>query len=312
MAVTMAAMQQSHMTSMPAALAVILAIAAPALRASAQTGGQPAAPPPMKLPADADAATQALLDSPRHGEWIDVPLAAAEVAGAEGASATIRTWIVHPERADRAPVVIVIHEIFGLTNWVRAVADQLAAEGFIAVAPDLLSGKGPGGGGTESFPGDAVREAIRGLSADEVVRRLDAVRAWAAKLPSATAKSATVGFCWGGSSSFSYASAQPGLSAAVVYYGTAPTDRAALARIACPVLGLYGGDDGRVTSTVEGTAAAMKELGKSYTPHVYLAAGHGFLRQRKGREGANEDAAQEAWKETVRFLREHLEKKPAP
>jgi carboxymethylenebutenolidase len=311
----MAAMQHSQMTSVRAALAAILVIAATAFCASARTGGQPpapsAAPPPIRLPADADGATQALLDSPRHGEWVDVPLAAATGAGA-GASTTIRTWISHPERADKAPVVIVIHEIFGLTEWVRAVADQLAAEGFIAVAPDLLSGKGPGGGGTESFTGDAVREAIRGLSVDEVVRRLDAVRAWAAKLPSATAKSATVGFCWGGSSSFSYASAQPGLSAAVVYYGTAPADRDALARIACPVLGLYGGDDGRVTSTVEGTAAAMKELGRSFTPHVYLAAGHGFLRQRKGRDGANEGAAQEAWKETVGFLREHLEKKPAP
>ncbi len=257
-------------------------------------------PPGVALPPDAEGALRALQDSPRHGEWVDVPLAG---------GAPVRTWVVHPERADRAPVVLVIHEIFGLTDWVRAVADQLAAEGFVAAAPDLLSGMGPGGGGTESFQGDSVREAIRKLTPGEVAHRLDAVRAHVLSLPSARPASASIGFCWGGSASFGYATAQPALGAAVVYYGTAPTDPAALAKVACPVLGLYGGDDARVTSTVTATKAAMDELGKPYSARVYDNAGHGFLRQQSGRDGANRNAAARAWSETVSFLKERLEKR---
>lgn len=255
----------------------------------------------VAIPADAEHAVQALGDSPRHGEWVDVRPDAPE-AGA----APVRTWVVYPQRSDPAPVVVVIHEIFGLTDWVRAVADQLAAEGFIAVAPDLLSGKGPGGGGTESFAADDVRSAIRALSDDEVARRLDAVRDYALALPSSGDASACIGFCWGGSTSFAYATAQPGLAAAVVYYGTPPANREALGAIACPVLGLYGGDDARVTSTVGGTAATMRQLGKSYEHHVYEGAGHGFLRQQSGRGGANLSAARQAWERTLAFLKEHL------
>src|SRR5688572_18895566 len=144
--------------------------------------------PGAKIPPDAESATKALTDSPRHGEMIDIP------AG----DAKINTFVAYPERKDKAPVVIVIHEIFGLTDWVRAVADQLAAEGFIAVAPDLLSGKGPNGGGTASFSGDDVRGAVKNLSPDEVEQRLNAVRDHAMKLDAANGKTATIGFCWGG------------------------------------------------------------------------------------------------------------------
>jgi carboxymethylenebutenolidase len=214
---------------------------------------------------------------------------------------------VYPERKDKAPVVIVIHEIFGLTDWVRAVADRLAGEGFIALAPDLLSGKGPNGGGTEAFSGDTVRDAVRQLQADEVTSRLDAVRAYGLGLPAASTQSATIGFCWGGTTSFSYATRQPALNAAVVYYGTGPTDKAALAKIAAPVLGVYGQDDARVTSTVEPSKQAMAELNKPFTARVYDGAGHGFLRQQGGRDGANERAAKAAWEETVAFLKKHLE-----
>ena len=256
------------------------------------------------IPADGEGAAQALLDSPRHGEWVDVALSESDTK--------IKTWISYPERKEKAPVVIVIHEIFGLTDWIRAVADQLAAEGFIAVAPDLLSGKGPDGGGTESFKGDSVRSAIRNLTDEQVNVRLDAVREHAAALPAATDTFATIGFCWGGSTSFQYATAQPQLDAAIVYYGTAPMsedqpDSAALAKIACPVLGLYGGDDARVTSTVQATDAAMKEASKSFTHSVYEGAGHGFLRQQSGRDSANLKAARQAWTETIAFLRTNLE-----
>lgn len=278
----------------PPALSILLAFALTTFLAPTARGQEDAAANP---PPDAEAAAQALLDSPRHGEWIDVPLPDSET--------TIRTWVVYPERSDTAPVVIVIHEIFGLTDWIRAVADRLAAEGFIAVAPDLLSGKGPGGGGTDSFEGDAVRAAIRGLSDDEVAQRLDAVRAHALAFPSAGESSATIGFCWGGTASFMYATRQAELNAAIVFYGTAP-EAGRLGTIKCPVLGLYGGDDNRVTSTVGPTEAAMKERELEFTSHVYQGAGHGFLRQQTGRDGANDRAARAAWSETLAFLRARL------
>ena len=164
--------------------------------------------------------------------------------------AAIRTWISYPERSDKAGVVIVIHEVFGLSDWIRSVADQLAREGFIAVAPDLVSGKGPNGGGTESAGGrDEAVKLVRTLSPEEATARIQAVREWARKLPATNGKTATVGFCWGGGQSFSFAVAQPGLNGAVVYYGT-PPDEAGLVKITAPVLGFYGGDDARVTSTV--------------------------------------------------------------
>jgi carboxymethylenebutenolidase len=217
---------------------------------------------------------------------------------------------VYPERADKAPVVIVIHEIFGMTEWVRATADQLAADGFIAIAPDLLSGKGPGGGATDSMKAEEVRETIRKLTADEVASRLNAVRDVALKLPSAAPKVGCIGFCWGGSQSFQYAAAQSKLGAAVVFYGTAPMkdskpDTDVLSKIQCPVLGLYGGNDARVTATVAATAEAMATLKKSFEQETYEGAGHGFVRQQSS--AANTDAAKKAWSRTIAFLKKHLE-----
>jgi carboxymethylenebutenolidase len=254
------------------------------------------AKPSDALPPAEGAAKAALDSSPRHGEYADVKAPGGPVV----------TWVSYPERKDKAPVVIVIHEIFGLSDWIRSVADRLAADGFIAVAPDMLSGKGPGGGGTASVDGrDAVVGLIRGLAAEEVTARLDAVRAYAIDLPSANGKSATVGFCWGGSQSFAYAAAQPTLDAAVVYYGSAP-EESRLAAIHAPVLGLYGGDDARITTTVEPTAAVMKRLGKAYEFEIFPGAGHGFLRNQTDRDGANLDAARKAWPRTLEFLRQHL------
>ena len=248
-----------------------------------------------QLPPAEDAAKERLNASPRHGEMISV-----EVRGTP-----VRAWVVYPQRKERVPVVVVIHEIFGLTDWIRAVADQLAADGFIAIAPDLLSGKGPGGGGTDAFAGrDDVTKAVSGLARDEVIARLDAVRAHALRFPSANGTSAAVGFCWGGSTAFAYAAAQPALDAAVVYYGTAP-DPSTLGRIKAPVLGLYGGSDARVGATVPATEASMKELGKVYEPHTFDGAGHGFLRAQDAQDGANRRAAAQAWPMTIAFLRAH-------
>lgn len=249
------------------------------------------------LPPGEELAKAALESSPRHGEYADVKV--------PGSDPPIRTWVVYPERKDRAPVVIVIHEIYGLTDWIRAVADQLAADGFIAVAPDLLSGKGPGGGGTESVPGrDDVVALVRKLTQEEVTARLNAVRTYATALPASNGKAGAVGFCWGGARSFAYAG-RPELGAAVVFYGTSP-ETADLAGIRAPVLGLYGADDARVNATIPAAAEEMKSLGKVYETEIYEGAGHGFLRQQTGREGANLRASQRAWPRMLAFLRKHL------
>jgi carboxymethylenebutenolidase len=248
------------------------------------------------LPPSEDSAVARLNASPRHGEWVKVDAGAGDTVGA---------WVVYPERRDKAPVVVVIHEIFGLTDWIRAVADRLAAEGFIAIAPDLLSGKGPNGGGTASVDRQGAIALIRDLKPDEVTRRLRASAAYATALPAARNAVAGVGFCWGGSTSFAFATAWPDLKGAVVYYGTPPAEDA-MAHIVAPVLGLYGGDDARVTSTVEPARQLMSRLGKRYDPMVFDGAGHGFLRDQAGRNGANLRAAQAAWPRTLAFLREAL------
>ena len=270
---------------------------APAPAATATATAVPAAARDESLPPSESQAKAALGKSPRHGEFVDIKMP-------DGAP--VRAWVVYPERKDKAGVVIVIHEIYGLSDWIRGVADQLAREGFIAVAPDLISGHGPGGGGTDSAGSrDDVVKLIRALTPEEVTARLNAVRADAIKLPAANGRTATIGFCWGGGTSFAYAAAQSGVNAAVVYYGTSP-EAADLAKIKAPVLGLYGGDDARVDATIPPAEAEMKKLGKTYEPHLYDGAGHGFLRAQEDRDGANLKATRQAWPRTLSFLREQL------
>lgn len=259
----------------------------------AQPAGRAALPP-------AEETAKARLDStPRHGEYETVALPG---------GGNLRAWVSYPERKDKAPVVIVIHEIYGLSDWVRSVADQLAADGYIAIAPDLLTGKGPGGGGTEAFASrDDVVAGVRGLTPDEAVARLDAVRGYAIKLPAANGKTATVGYCWGGSTSFLYATRQPALNAAAVFYGTSPSDAAALGAIKAPVIGFYGGNDARVNATVAPAEAEMKTLGKVFEAHTYEGAGHGFLRAQSGQDGANMKATEQAWPALLAFFKKHLQ-----
>jgi carboxymethylenebutenolidase len=252
----------------------------------------------ISIPPGEANAKEALNKSPRHGEWVDVHVA--------DMKSPLHCFVVYPEVKGKAPVVILIHEIFGLTDWARAVADQLAADGFIAIAPDLLSGRGPGGGGTESVSNrDDIVKLVRDLKQDDVIAALNAVRDYAIKLPAANGKSASVGFCWGGGISFRYAIEQPALDAVVIYYGTNPNDAAALEKIHAPVLGLYGGDDARVSASVPPAAEEMKKLGKPDTYHLYDGAGHGFLRAQGDRDGANLRAAQQAWPATIEFLRQN-------
>jgi carboxymethylenebutenolidase len=249
----------------------------------------------IPLPPDEANAKAALEKSPRHREWVDVK--------SPGRDKALKCYVAYPERKENAPVVVVIHEIFGETDWIKGVADQLAAEGFIAIAPDLLTGMGKNAGDTDSFGSrEEAMKAVRDLKADRVMNDLDAVREFALKLPAANGKSACIGFCWGGTQSFAYAIHQPKLDAAVVYYGTKP-EGANAKSINAPVMGFYGGDDARVTSTVQPTTEAMKSAGKTYMPNIYEGAGHGFLRQQDGKNGKNMEAAEKAWPATIEFLK---------
>jgi len=257
--------------------------------------------PPKKmddsLPPAQEFVAAALEKSPRHSEWVDItPLSPGP---------SIRSWVVYPESKSKTGVVIVIHENRGLNDWARAVADQLAEDGFIAIAPDMLSGMGPNGGNTDSIAPDQVTSFIGKLTNDDANRRIDAVRAYALQIPAANGRVGIVGFCWGGGRVFQYAIHQPALAAGVVYYGSAPADPARLDRIASPLLGLFGEDDMRVNSTIDTALPIINRDKKRLDAHVFRGAGHGFLRQQFGRE-ANLKASEQAWPITVRFFREHL------
>jgi carboxymethylenebutenolidase len=232
--------------------------------------------------------------SPRHGEWVKIRHGQRDVQG----------FIVYPEVKDKAPAVVVIHEIFGLTDWVRGVADQLAEAGYIAIAPDLLSGMGPKGGGTSEIGGEGVRKKIMSLPPQQVTEDLDATAAYVAKLPACNGKVAVAGFCWGGTQAFRFPTNNPSLKGAFVFYGTGPTNETEIARIHCPVYGFYGGNDARVDATIPETKKLMKEAGKTYEPVVYEGAGHGFMRAGEGPDAspANKKARDEAWQRWKELL----------
>ena len=235
-----------------------------------------------------DWAKARLEKSPRHGEWVKVKHGDREVT----------SFVVYPEVKDKAPAVVVIHEIFGLTDWVRSVADQLAEAGFIAIAPDLLSGSGPKGGGTDSFKGEEVRKAIMGLPPDQVTADLNAATEYVSKLPACNGKVAVAGFCWGGGQAFRFATNNKSVKAAFVFYGTGPDKAEDVARIGAPVYGFYGGNDARINATIPKTTEAMKAAGKMYEPVTYEGAGHGFMRAGEAPDASepNKKAKDEAWK----------------
>jgi carboxymethylenebutenolidase len=204
--------------------------------------------------------------SPRHHEY--VPL--------KHGSRTVQAFVVYPEVKGKAPVVVLIHEIFGLTDWAKEMADELAGQGFIVIAPDLLSGFGPNGGGSSEFPSqDAAIKAVSGLDPDVVNADLDAAADYGKHLPAGDGKIAVVGFCWGGGKSFAFAAHRKDLLAAFVFYGPGPAD---VSTITAPVYGFYAGNDARIGATVPATVAAMKAAGKKYEPVTYDGAGHGFMR----------------------------------
>lgn len=235
-----------------------------------------------------DWAKAQLEKSSRHQEWIEV----------KSGKRIVHSFVVYPEKKEKATAVVVIHENRGLTDWVRNVADQLAAEGFIAIAPDLLSGTAPGGGKTSDFKSqDAASQAIYKLSPDQVTADLNAVADYVSKLPAANGKVAVAGFCWGGGQSFRFATAHPDLKAAFVFYGTGPENENDIRKIKCPVYGFYGGNDARVNATIPKSTELMKKADKTYEPVVYDGAGHGFMRAGEEPEAqpANKKAREEAW-----------------
>jgi carboxymethylenebutenolidase len=245
-----------------------------------------------------DWAKAKLNNSPRHQEWVTV----------KHGDRSVQCFVVYPEVMDKAPVVLLIHEIYGLSDWARDEADQVAAVGYIAIAPDLVSGLAPGGGGTSEFPDrDAVVKAVSKLPPEQVTADLNAAADYALRLPASNGELFVAGFCWGGGKSFRFATSRSNLKAAFVFYGTAPTEFDAIAEILCPVYGFYGGNDARVSETVPATIEIMKKAGKTFEPVIYEEAGHGFMRAGEDPTGtpANKRACRRAWERWVTLLKKN-------
>src|SRR5687768_12548079 len=221
-----------------------------------------------------DWAKQKLAKSPRKQEWVKVKNGTREVT----------SLVVHPAGGGKKTAVVVIHENQGLTDWVQSLADQVAEAGFLAIAPDMLSGMGPNGGGTSSLPDrNAVGQAFRDLPPDQITADLNAVVSYIAKLPNANGKVTVGGFCWGGGQTFRFATNNSTIKAAFVFYGPTPStaegpNKEALAKITAPVYGFYAGNDARINAALPKTIELMKELNKTFDPVTYEGAGHGFMR----------------------------------
>ncbi|HEY2799488.1 MAG TPA: dienelactone hydrolase family protein [Chthoniobacterales bacterium] len=233
-----------------------------------------------------DWAKARLEKSPRHHEWVDL----------QSSNGTVKAFVVYPEVKAKAPAVLVVHEIFGLTDWAQEVADEIAAAGYIAIVPDLLSA--PGGKETASYPDqEAAVKAVSALKSAQVFPDLDAAADYVTKLPACDGTLAVAGFCWGGGWSFGYANHNPKLKAAYVFYGTGPIEKSDAAQIQCPIYGFYGEEDARVGATIPQTKEIMKSLGKTYEPVIYEGAGHGFMRAGEAPDAkpANHRARDDAW-----------------
>jgi carboxymethylenebutenolidase len=277
----------------PTSGVIILALSGALIAArGAKESSQPTKP---IAPGAAEAAAR-LQSSPRHAEWV-------MIATAPGSKDSIAAWVVYPEVKKNAPVVVVIHEIFGLSGWVRGVADQLAADGYIAIAPDLLSIE-RGGATTDSLAWDTARTLIRNVTPEKMNAMVAAVGRYGMALPAAAKMYGVVGYCWGGTASFNHAVFNaPGMKAAVVYYGSSPA-AAEIAKVKVPVLGLYGENDQRVNATIPLADSTMRAIKGTFVSKVYLGAGHGFLRAQD--QPANRAASLEAWPETIGWFRKYL------
>ncbi|HTT34239.1 MAG TPA: dienelactone hydrolase family protein [Methylomirabilota bacterium] len=241
-----------------------------------------------------DWAKAALEKSPRHREWVTV----------KHDNRAVETFVVYPESKSKTPVVLIIHEIFGMSDWVEDLADQVAAAGYIAVAPDLLSAMGPNGGRTSDFPPDKITEAVSKLNPDQVTADLNAAADYGLKLPASSGKLFVAGFCWGGSQTFRFATNRADLAAAFVFYG-GPPEKDAMARIKAPVYGFYAEKDARIGATVPDSITNMKAAGKTFEPVTYDGAGHGFMRAGEAPDAsdANKKARSDAWERWKRLMK---------
>lgn len=247
---------------------------------------------PLAAPAQ-DWARSRLDASPRHREYVTL----------HHGGRAVQAFVVYPEVRQKAPAIVLIHEIFGLTDWAKEMADEIAAQGFIVIAPDLLSGHGPNGGGSSAFSSmDATTEAVSGLDPNAVNADLDAAADYAKALPASNGKIAVTGFCWGGGKSFAFATHRHDLSAAFVFYGPPPSD---LAAITAPVYGFYAGNDARITATVPETKKSMQSAHKTYDAVVYDGAGHGFMRAGEAPDAspANKKAREEGFARLIAQLK---------
>ena len=274
-----------------------------------------------------DWAKASLDKSPRHREYVPI----------QAGGRVVNTYVVYPEVSAKAPVVVLIHEIFGLSDWAKLMADELAAKGYIVLAPDLLSGTGPGimnpesaaagtdaaahadhmgnmegtakapsaSSGTDSYKSmDDITKAVSGLPPAQVMSDLDAVADYGTKLPSANGKLFVAGFCWGGGKTFAFATHHQGISAAFVFYGPPPPS-SDMAHITAPVYGFYAANDARIDATLPDTIAAMKAAGKSFEPVTYAGAGHGFMRAGQAPDATPEN--KKAWQDGFSRLATHLQ-----
>lgn len=241
------------------------------------------------MPSNAqDWAKEKVDKSPRHLEYVSI----------KNGTRTVKAFVAYPEVKDKASAVIVIHEIFGLSDWIRAVVDQLAAEGYIAVAPDLLSETAASGGGTSEFvSADALRKAISSLPPEQIVGDLNATFDYLSKVPACNGKITVAGFCWGGTQTWRHAANNKNLKAAFVFYGTGPDNKTAAQTIACSVYGFYGEKDARVNATLDKTREALQAAGKTFDPVIYERAGHGFMRAGEAPDAdeASKTARAKAW-----------------
>ncbi len=233
-----------------------------------------------------DWAKAQLNKSPRHSEWVEL----------KHGGRTVKAFVVYPEAKTKTGAVLVIHEIFGLTDWARELADEIAAAGQIAIVPDLLTEPGKD---TQSYPDQgAAIKAVSALQTPQVMADLDAAADYVKKLPACNGTISVAGFCWGGGRSFQYANHNPALKSAFVFYGTGPESKGDAENIKCPVYGFYGEEDARVGATVPATAEIMKSSGKTYQPVTYAGAGHGFMRAGEAPDAkpTNRQAHDDAWK----------------
>ena len=242
-----------------------------------------------------DFALEQLENSPRHHEWVEV----------KSGDRNVHCFVAYPETSENTLAVIVIHENRGLTDWVRSFADQMAAAGYLAIAPDLLSDFAPDKAQTSSFESsDAARDAIYQLDPDQVTQDLQVVQEYIANVPASNGKTVVMGFCWGGSQTFRFATNDDEIAAALVFYGSAPEQASEIAKISAPVYGFYGENDQRINAGIPATEKMMQEAGKTYEYEIYPGAGHAYMRQGDDPQGSAESkkATADSWERIKAIL----------